>query len=131
MKVPWIWKGLGWFLVVVPLLGLVGLFRVAMEFGIHFIFSMFGMLMWISLMSVIFSVVVGVLLIRGSIWGYHLTKVLMVIAIINLIYLIVDFEWKIVLSQFVRIVILGKVIYANTTNLYVSELRYRAKEVKI
>lgn len=123
MKVPWIWKGLGWFLVVVPLLGLVGLFRVAMEFGIHFIFSMFGMLMWISLMSV--------LLIRGSIWGYHLTKVLMVIAIINLIYLIVDFEWKTVLSQFVRIVILGKVIYANTTNLYVSELRYRAKEVKI
>lgn len=131
MKVPWIWKGLGWFLIIVPLFGLVGLLRLVMEIGISYIFYVLGALMWISLFSVVFSIIVGVLLIRGSIWGYHLTKVLMVISIINIIILLFDFESRAVFSQIIRIIILGKVIYSNTTNLYLSELRNSAKGIEV
>ncbi|MGX7149191.1 hypothetical protein [Enterococcus ureasiticus] len=131
MKVPWIWKGLGWFLIVVPLIGLVGMFRLVMEFGFSYIFSIIGVLLWISLISVTISVIVGVLLIKGSIWGYHLAKVLMVIAIINIIFLMFDFELKTIVSQIVRIIILCNVIYSNTTNLYLSELRNNKRKVNV
>lgn len=127
MKVPGIWKGLGWFLVIIPLMGLFGLLKIIVEIGIGYTFAVLGLLMWLSLLSVVFSIVVGVLLIRGSIWGYYLTKVLMVISVINIVFLLFDFDLRSFVSLIFRLIILSKVIYADTTNLYLSELRSASK----
>ncbi|MGX7264506.1 hypothetical protein [Enterococcus crotali] len=127
MKVPVMWKVLGCFLVVVPLIGLFGLVKLGAELGIGIVYEALGTIMWLSLFSVIFSVIVGVLLFKGSIWGYHLTKVLIGISVLNGVLLIFDFDPVTFYSLLIRIIVLSQVIYSKKTNLYLSELRHNAK----
>nr|OTP48807.1 hypothetical protein A5881_002511 [Enterococcus termitis] len=49
MKVPVMWKVLGCFLVVVPLIGLFGLVKLSAELGIGIVYEALGAIMWLSL----------------------------------------------------------------------------------
>lgn len=124
MKTPGSWIALGWFLLVGPVIGAFGLIKLILEFGFAYIAAVLGVLMWISLVSIVFSIIVGILLIRGNILGYHLTKVLIVISFINVFLLVFNFDSSSFMSTVIRIVLLSKVMYSKTTNLYVSELRH-------
>ncbi|MGM0218253.1 hypothetical protein [Enterococcus sp. AZ126] len=131
MKVPGIWKGFGCFLIVVPLMGLFNLLKLSVKFGFDDIYAILGIFMWFSLLSVLFSISVGVLLIRGSIWGYHLSKVLLAITVINGIFLMFDFDPATFYPLLLRFILLYKLIYSKTTNLYLSELRYNANKIML
>lgn len=129
MKVPGMWKGLGWFLIVTSIIGIFTLLKLVTEIGMMYAAMFLGWLFWFSLISALFSIGVGVLLIKGSIWGYHLTKVLFVLAIINVLLVLFNYDTSSLVSILIRVSLYCNLLFSKQTDLYLSHLRYTASKI--
>lgn len=129
MNVPGMWKGIGWFLVITSVIGVFALLKLVTEIGIMYAAMFLGWLFWFSLMSVLFSIGVGVLLIKGNIWGYHLTKVLFILAILNVLLVLFNFDTSSLVSVLIRISLYCNILFSKQTDLYLSHLRYTASKI--
>ncbi|MGC6767686.1 hypothetical protein [Enterococcus sp. LJL51] len=124
MSVPKGWKWIGWLLCigsVIQLYQLIQVFEIAMYVSDLLIYLV------IVLSFNVVNGLTGIFLIRGSIIGYHLTKVLIILTLVFPVLELLTFGKAEILSVLVRLFILSRIVSKNS-DLYLTHLRLEKSE---